>query len=207
MKKMSIDNPFFNVMGNIGDWMLLNVLFVLTSVPIITIGMSLTSMYKVALRRTRGESVYLAKEYFQACRQEWKQSTKLWVIFFLTGMLLLFDVLYGQNLKFYLNVAIGVLVVFWGFSFSYAFPLQARFENTVGNTLKNTLYLALHNLPYTVLFMLLNAIPVICIIAGSFWTMMIMPIYLVLGFSLTAKINSIFLERIFKAFMGKELEE
>lgn len=204
MKNFSIEHPFFDYMGRIGDWMILNLLFVLTSLPVVTMGMSVTAMYRIALRRRRGENCYVIREYFQACKEEWKQSTKIWIIFLLTGGLLLFDVLYAENLPYYLNIAIGILVAVWFFIFSYAFALQARFENSIKNTLKNALCLSLQNLPVTLLMVLMNAVPVICFALGRFWIMMVMPVYLVIGFSFTAMINSIFLDRIFLKFMNME---
>lgn len=205
MKKLSTDNPFFEFMGNVGDWIILNILFVLTSLPVITIGMSLTAIYKVALRRARGKSQYVAKEYLKACKEEWKQSTKIWTIILLTGCLLLFDILYAENLWKILSIAIGCMVVVWGFVFSYSFPLQAAFQNTILNTLKNALYFAVRNLPYTIVIVALNSIPVLCVASGAFTTMMAMPFYLLIGFALTVKINSIFLLKIFQPLMGKEV--
>lgn len=61
MKKLTTDNPFFEFMGNVGDWILLNLLFVLTSIPVITVGMSLTALYRIVLRRMRGENNYVFK--------------------------------------------------------------------------------------------------------------------------------------------------
>ena len=142
----------------------------------------------------------MVREYFQACRAEWKQSTKLWLIFLFSGGILLFDVLYSKNLWGSLNIAIGCLVVIWCFVFCYAFPLQARFENNIKNTLKNALLLAVKNLPYTLVMVLLNSIPAVCIAAGVFAVQMAAPVYCAIGFSLTAKINSVFLSRIFKTF-------
>lgn len=204
MKHLSIEHPFFEFMGNIGDWIILNVLFVVTSLPVVTLGMTMTAMYKVALRRVRGESRYAAREYFQACREEWKQSTKLWLFFLVTGGILLFDVLYGKNLWKMLNVAIGVLAVLWCFTVTYAFPLQARFQNSTKNTLKNALFLAFRNLPATFIMVIMNSIPAVCIAAGAFTTMVAMPIFCAAGFSLTAWANSLFLTRIFQALMNQE---
>lgn len=204
MKKLSTDNPFFECMGNIGDWIILNLLFVITSFPVITIGMSLTAMYQVALRRGRGESRYTAREYLQACREEWKESTKLWVVFLLTGGLLLFDILYVKNLGSLMSIGIWALVIVWCAVFSYTFPLQARFRNTLINTLKNALCMAIKNLPYTILIAALNGITVMCIALGNFVTMMAMPIYCFIGFALTAKINSIFFKKIFQELTEKE---
>lgn len=204
MKKLTVDNFFFECMGNIGDWIILNVLFVITSLPIVTIGMSLTAMYQVAMRRTRGESNYVVREYLQACKREWKQGTKMWMIFLLTGMLLLFDILYSKNLWKTLNIAIGCIAVVWYFVISYAFPLQARMENSIKNTLANAFLLSLKNFPYTVLMAALNSIPFLCIAAGAFVVQMAMPIYCVAGFSLTAKINSILLAKVFKPLVEQE---
>lgn len=204
MKNFSIEHPFFEFMGNIGDMIILNVLFFVTSLPVVTLGTTLTAMYKVVLRRVRGEGRYVAREYFQACREEWKQSTKLGLFFLITGGILLFDVLYGKNLWKSLNVAIGVLVVLWCFTITYAFPLQARFQNSTRNTLRNALFLAFRNFPATLVMVVLNGIPAVCVIAGAFVTMAAMPIFCVVGFSLTAWINSLFLTRIFQGIMEQE---
>lgn len=199
--RLSIEHPFFEFMGNIGDWSILNVLFVLTSLPVITIGMSAAAMYKVALRRIRKESLYVAREYFQALKEEWKQSTKLWSFFLFTGGLLLFDVLYGRNLWKSLNVMIWCLVVLWCFAIAYVFPLQARFENSFKNTLINALFLAFRNLPITLIMVLLNGIPAVCIALGEFVTLVAAPVYCIIGFSATAAVNSLFLTKIFRVFV------
>ena len=97
MNKMIFNNPFFERMGEIGDWIILNILFVLASLPLVTAGMAYTAMYQVVLRQARGESKYVAREFIQTCKTEWKQSTKLWIIFLITGILLAFDTFYCQN--------------------------------------------------------------------------------------------------------------
>lgn len=198
MNKLSPEHPFFEFMGNVGDWILLNVLFVLTSLPMVTIGMSLTALYKTALRRTRGESCYVFREYVQACREEWKQGTLLWLGFLFTGGLLLFDLWYAFYFWKGLLVFVGGMAVLWGFLFSYVFALQARFSNTIKNTLKNALYLSFQNLPYTLVMLAFNAIPLLCFALGAYTVILVLPVYCAIGFSLTAKINSIFLTKIFR---------
>lgn len=204
LKKFTTDNRFFDYMGSIGDWMILNILFILTCLPIVTIGMSLTAFYQVSMRRVRGESNYVVREYIQACKKEWRQSTKLWMIFLLTGALLLFDILYSKNLSKTLSIAIGCIAAIWCFVISYVFPLQARFENTIKNTVINAFWLSIKNLPYTIIMVLLNSIPFLCIALGAFIVQMAMPIYCLIGFSLTAQINSIMLTKIFKLVEEQE---
>lgn len=203
MKKLSTDNPFFEFMGNIGDWILLNLLFILTSLPIITIGMSLTALYRIVLRKMRGECNYVAKEYFHACAQEWKKSTVLWVIFLVIAALLQFDIAYLLHMGKGFGIALGIVIVLVSFEFSYVFPLQARFENSIKNTLVNAFALAMKYLPYTICMAVLNLIPFACVATGVFMTRMAMPVYFFFGFALTARINSIFLVRVFDKFMSR----
>ena len=204
MKKLPTDNPFFEFMGNIGDWILLNLLFILTSIPIVTIGMSLTSLYRIVLRRVRGENNYVCREYFKACREEWKKSTVLWILFLAAALLLQFDLTYVKHMWKWLTIALWVLVVLVSFIFSYAFPLQARFENSIKNTLINALVLSVKYLPYTICIVVLNAIPVFCLASGIFATRMAMPVYFFFGFALTARINCIFFSKIFDRFMNRD---
>ena len=101
----------------------------------------------------------------------------------------------------------GVLLLIWAFCFTWVFPLQARFENPVNKTLKNALYMSVRHLPFTVPMTILNGIPVICIALGSFTMALAVPIYIVIGFSLTARGNAVLLEKAFKKYVADESEE
>lgn len=206
MKKFGIDNPFFAFMGRVGDILILNILFVITSIPVATIGMSLSAMYRVTLRMARKECNYVAKEYFRACREEWKKSTVIWLIMLMSGGVLVFDVTVGKDMWNALNAAVGALIFIWGMLFTYVFAVQARFENTVKNIFKNALYMAVRHFPFTVIMMVLNAIPAVCILFGSMTMALATPIYVAAGFTVTARINSIFLNRIFRKYAPEEEE-
>ena len=207
MKKFGIDNPFFAFMGRVGDILILNILFVITSIPVVTIGMSLSAMYRVTLRMARKECNYVAKEYFRACREEWKKSTVIWLIMLMSGGVLVLDVTVGKDMWNALNAAVGALIFIWGMLFTYVFTVQARFENTVKNIFKNALYMAVRHFPFTVIMMVLNAIPAVCILFGSMTMAFATPIYVAAGFTVTARINSIFLNRIFRKYAPEEEEE
>ena len=48
--------------------------------------------------------------------------------------------------------------------------------------------------------LVLNLVPVVCILFNSVTMALATPIYIVVGFALTARINSIFLNRIFQKY-------
>lgn len=191
-------------MGGLGDIAALNIVFLITSVPVVTIGTTLTALYQIIFRRMRGDCVYPVREYLKACKKEWKNATKLWIFFLFTGLLLLFDILYAKNLPDILATAITCMILIWYVVLCYVFPLQARFENSMKDVLKNALLLAIKYFPYTLIVAALNAIPVICIFSGAFPTMMAMPVYCFIGFGLTARINGSIFDKIFKTMIKRE---
>lgn len=73
MKKLATDNPFFEFMGNVGDWILLNLLFVLTSIPVVTVGMSLTALYRIVLRRMRERTIMYSKNISRHVKKSGKR--------------------------------------------------------------------------------------------------------------------------------------
>ena len=85
------DNPVVNGIGRIADFVVLNLLWVLCSIPIITIGASTTALYTVMLKIVKNEEGYLVKGFFKAFRENFKQSTVIWLVFLALGIVLLVD--------------------------------------------------------------------------------------------------------------------
>lgn len=55
MKFWAIDSPVMRVLGRLGDIIILNMIFVVGCIPVITIGTSLSALYAVAMKMARGE--------------------------------------------------------------------------------------------------------------------------------------------------------
>ena len=201
MKKLSIDNPFFDFMSNVADLVLLNIVWILTCIPLITIGASQTSIYRIMLRRVRKTCVYPVKEYLAVWKEEFRKSTKLWIGMLVVVALLVFDLMYMGRTWNAWGIAIGVLLFLWMILFSYVFPLMAQFDNTIKNTMKNACYMAVSHLPYTILILVLNLIPIFCVLAGGAIMQVTLPIYLAAGFALTARINAVIFKTIFEKYM------
>ncbi len=79
MKKLSIDNPFFGFMDRLGDIVILNILFLICSVPIITMGASVSAMYQ-ALREMEEDTYISAFKSFKAAfMSSLKKSIPVWL--------------------------------------------------------------------------------------------------------------------------------
>lgn len=85
------DNPVWRFIGKFGDLIVLNILWIITSIPIVTIGASTTAMYYVTLKLVRDEDGYTIRSYFRSFKENFKQATVIWLIMLVVGFLLGFD--------------------------------------------------------------------------------------------------------------------
>ncbi len=202
MKKLNIENPFFEFMGSIGDVMLVNILFLVFSIPIVTIGASYTAMYHTFRELREGKTVF--RSFFTAWKGTVKHTMPAWLFLLLTGSVLVFDVTFlvrtgSSGIWGFVGMVTGCLLLLWSMVFCYLFPVVADSEAAGKMNLKGmltrSLYLAVRNLPYTLLMVILNSIPAICMLLGDFYVGMIVPIYLIAGFGATGYVNSLLLER------------
>lgn len=88
------DNPVWRFIGKLWDVLVVNILWIICSIPVVTAGASTTAMYYVTLKLARDEDGYTIRSFFKSFKENFKQATAIWLIFLLTGMLLAFDVYY-----------------------------------------------------------------------------------------------------------------
>lgn len=196
MKKIfDMDNPFMQALSVAADLLAMNVLALLCCLPVITAGAGLTAMNDLAIHLTRQEETYLVKPFFRSFRDNWKQSTLLWLIFLAAAAILYFDyhaaAVYAPLLR-YPIAAIGILLLAL---MIYAFALQARYENTLGGTLKNAVSLAIAYFPRTL---------GIVVFTLAFWLLAIhfyrfgIPVLLLFGLSLPCYVSMLLLRGVFE---------
>lgn len=196
-----IDNPILQGIGKIADFVILNLLWLICSLPIITIGASTTALYSVTLKLVKNEEGYIAKGFLKAFKENFKQSTLMWLLFMLLGFILIVDFSSLKLMSVNIGAFLRVLFLVMGGTLIgtaiYAFSLQARFENTIRNTLKNALILVFAKLPYTLLILLLTVGPVLATILNQRTLTVGILIWTFIGVTLVAYLNSFLLRRVF----------
>lgn len=154
-----------NGLSKLGDMFILNFIYVLSCIPIITIGASTTALYYTTLKMAENNESYVWRDYWKAFKSNLKQATVIWLIVFAGWAVVALDFLIAGGLSMQLGtvVAIGVVVVavFLGLLGLYVFPLLARFDNTVVRTMKNAVMIAIRHLPSTILIALIHAAPLL----------------------------------------------
>ncbi len=154
-------------LNRLEDLMILNILMIICCIPVITVGAAYTAMHYVLLKMVRDREGYLIRGFFKSFVLNFKQATLIWFLMLLVIAVYVGDILIFNysELVFPKGVVIAVLAIALLLIMVavYVFPLQARFENSILNTLKNALMLALVNLPKTILMIACYALPlVIC---------------------------------------------
>ena len=84
------DNPVWRFIGKLGDLIILNVLWIVCSIPIFTIGASTTAVYYVTLKMVRDEEDSTIKSFFRSFKSNFKQATAIWLILLAAGAVLAF---------------------------------------------------------------------------------------------------------------------
>ena len=74
------ENLFFRLMGKLGDFMCLNVFYLLTSLPIVTAGASVSALYEVLFDMKRGKDGSCFRRYVQAFQKHFRRATVYWLV-------------------------------------------------------------------------------------------------------------------------------
>ena len=207
-KIFDLESPWMLFLSRLADLIVLNLLFILGCLPIVTIGASFTGLYYVSLKMMRQEEGSVSKTFWKGFRENIKQATIVWLILALLGGLLYADYraigVLGKELGSLFRYGWYMLCLLYGFVFAYVFPILATFENTVKNTMKNALLMSLSHLPYTVAVLLIWASPFVLFSRWTVFQSVLTPVFVLVGFGLLAYFSSWFLMRVFRKFMPDE---
>ena len=200
------DAPFMQGLSKVADIILLNILTVLLSIPVVTIGAAVTALYDAMWRILRDEGgIY--KNFFLAFKNNFKQATIIWLLALVTGGLMVFSILfYVANSMKILMVLNVLFFLLWAFTVAWVFPLQSRFDNPVLVTIKNAVLCGLGQFPRTLVMVVLNLLPwvVFLFLTSVFFQMGF--IWISVWFGLVGYLNMMLLRKPFFKMAGIEDE-
>ena len=197
------ENPFIQFLVRVGDLMILNLLFILCSLPVVTLGASLTALHRVTQNMLFEQEEPLLKAFFRAFRQNFRQSTLAWLVELVVIVSLVCDVLlvmayFDGGLAKAMYILVAVLAILVAGVFSYLMPLIARYENGMRQQVYNAVVLAIIKLPKTVLLMLLNLLPVILLLISVPVFVQTLIFWVIIGFAFVSFLTSSILKPVFQ---------
>lgn len=167
-------------MQRLWDIVKLNFMWLLFSLPVVTMGAGTIAAFSVCLKMSEDREGRIAHEFVKAFKANWKQGIPMSFITLICFFAAYYDfqiynALTENSLPFLL---LGVFAVYiFTLSLIYAFPLLARYENTVLNSLINSFKLGMRYFGRTLILAFIVAIE--CVII--FWNLTTMFVGLLIG--------------------------
>lgn len=206
-KLFDLDSPFVQALGKMADLMWLNLLVIFTSLPIFTFGAAITAAHYVALKIKRSEEGYVTKDFFKSFKENFKQSTVIWLLTILVIGVIAGDIYImfyssGTNIASWIQVlvmAAGILVIF---TLMWVFALQAKFSNPIKVTIKNAFAVSIWQFPKTILIVVASCVPV----AVCFVSMAVFPIVFMFCFTFPVFVSAMLYDKTFKKLEEQIME-
>lgn len=197
------DGAFITILTKIGQIVILNLLWMVCCIPIVTIGASTTAFYYSMIKAVRRERSYPIREFFRSFKRTARNGSILTVIMLLMGSLLYYAILNipreaggAGMIAIIILCAIGIL--FLG-TVVYLFPVLSRFEFKIAKYMTMSFYLSLRHIKTTLLLWVG--------MVASVWLMLVFPmpvIFIIPG--VWCYITTYFIEPVLKKYTPKPKE-
>lgn len=198
------DSGLMLTMTQITDCIFLSLFWIVGCIPVVTIGASCAALYDAVYRGFRRGDKHPWQRFWQVFRENWKAGLVPTLLFLLLlfllakGMILAWNAAALGSASWMLFSCAAFLGVMAMGILSLAFPVLSRFENTLTGLLKNTLLLALANLPRTILLGIVNT-AAIFLCARYVFPLFFLP-------ALAALISTLAVEPMFKPYLPQETQ-
>ena len=191
------ENPFWMFMTKITDALCISILWLIFSIPVITIGASTTALFQFTLKQSANEEGYVWHTFFTAFKQNFKQATLIWIPALLLGALFIVEayicIVKGtafSNALFFVFLLFGIiyiLILMW------IFPIIALFHISTKKAITNAFVMSVGNLHVS--------ITIAVIAAAVLWVTKKIPLLSFFTMGLIAFFASYFFRSVFRRYM------
>ena len=171
MGLLRFDSPLMRLLSKVADLLVVNLLVLICSLPIFTIGASLTAMQNILYRILHNEDVYVIREFFGSFKRNFKQATIIWLMLLPIILFLIYDYFMLAETEttagVFLMCVSGLMLILVFIFMMYVFPILSRYDNSTKETIKNAIVIAISH-PF-------RSILMVIIFAFCIFVEMIMP--------------------------------
>ena len=198
------DNFFMRICEKILDLVTVNLLFLLSCLPIVTIGIAKMSLYQTLFVIKDSRRVKVTATYVQAFRKNWKIGFKLGLLELLIVGISLFDLMLfwrQETMLFQMLKAtcIGV-IIFTSLLFLCIYPLAVKFEMTIKDMLQTGLIMVSLHFPWFFLMIALLAAIIFFLSSSGFVLLLGFTLFVLVGFAALGFLQLPIMETIFNKY-------
>ena len=196
------DNPLMITMTQVTDCIFLSLFWLLCSFPLVTIGASSAALYDAVYYGFRKRDKHPWSRFFRSFRSNLKTGILPGIVYLVIfclggwGLIQIWNAAVWEQVSFAAFSAAALVVMLVLGILSIIFPMLSRFNNSLWGLLRNSFLMGLLHLPRTLGLGLVNGLSIL-LCARFIFPVFFLP-------ALAALISTVFLEPMFKPYMGEE---
>ena len=192
----------------------LNILYLIFCIPIITIGPATTALRYVTLKYAANEEDRVWVPFIHSFKQNFKQGMIVGVVSTVLGAALAWALWFnyynlrnGDAVNMMMLVMTSLSCIIYLMIMGYFYPMLARYDNDLKQMFRTTVILAIRHLPATVCMAVISAAPIVLLMYTPTTFMLALTFYCIIGFALIAFLQDKFMTRIFWQYTPREKTE
>ncbi len=138
------DSKHMKILSKIVDGVILNILFLISCIPVLTIGPAFTAFYYASVKVIRRERGYMFKTYVKGFKDNIKLSGIIWLLTLLVNIICLGGIYFvfisasmlTKPVSIVLIAIYGAIMIFVFCAGIYIYPALSRFKMNLKNALK-----------------------------------------------------------------------
>lgn len=200
----SPEGPLFRFVERAVNLVVLNILYLIFCIPIVTIGPATTALRYVTLKYAANEEDRVWAPFIHSFKQNLKQGIVVGLISTVLGAFLAWDLYLvyqmvdsGAAIDKVMLFMVALMCILYLMGTAYVYPLLARYENSLKQMFRTALILAIRHLPATLCMAIISAAPILLLMYTPTTFMLTLTFYCFIGFALIAFLQDKFMNRIF----------
>lgn len=199
MKLFRFDSPFWRAVGRVADVVVLNLVGVLLSLPVVTIGAALVAASDVARRQSDGIGGSIPSMFLASFARNWREASRFFLV---VGPATLLVAAFWFFVRVFPLLPLQILVTLlllpcW----LYGWAVVARFSSSTGQALRTAFVLAYGNPVPTLAMLVLDGAIVAAAVATLWYFPQGIPLVVLFGYGLIVSVNVPFTEMAFRPYV------
>ena len=202
---LSNDSVFGQIMWRCGVIIGANLLFIVLSIPVVTVGAAYAAMHYTMLKTLRGNGqIRLFPTFWEGLKQNWKQATVAWLILLVIAAVLVLELFWCSQFAApvrYFGYGLMALLFMLVVVALYLFPTMVAFEATLKQLVMDSIYFAIRRPHYLIIILFANIFPVALTYMYYEYLPLAAFLWCMLGFGAIAMFTDSLLVKQFKPYL------
>lgn len=197
-KLFNYDSGIMRFLNKAVDCFFLSFLWLIFSIPVITLGASTTALYYVANKVIRHDRSHVWREFWHSFKTNFKQSTIIWLILMVMYWVLIANCFFywktmPNEILLAFNLVITLFVTMWAL---HVFPFIARFYNGIKAIMKSCLLMSIRHMLKSFCLLILFVVAVILLLMWPVAIFFLPALYMLVA--------TFILEPMYRRYMSEE---